>query len=53
MTLWTPWLHLGDLTTSEDSGVVSLSANHFFDYMRRWWNLFEMAQAYARDSLWS
>eukprot|EP00435_Cladocopium_sp_Y103_P075456 s3_g58.t1 len=49
MTLWTPWLHLGDLTTSEDSGVVSLSANNFFDCMRRWWNLFEMAQAYARE----
>ena len=29
--------------------VVSLKAHGFFDCMRRWWNLFEMAQAYARD----
>ena len=29
--------------------VVSLKANGFFDCMRRWWNLFEMAQAYARN----
>ena len=50
MTLWTPWLHLGDLTTREDCSVVRLSAKNFFDCMRRWWNLFEMAQAYARDS---
>eukprot|EP00434_Breviolum_minutum_P036144 symbB.v1.2.032015.t1/scaffold3786.1/size52255/2 len=49
MTLWTPWLHLGDLTTTEDSAVVSLKAHGFFDCMRRWWNLFEMAQAYARE----
>lgn len=49
MTLWTPWLHLGDLTTREDCSVVRLSAKNFSDCMRRWWNLFEMAQAYARE----
>jgi len=49
MTLWTPWLHLGELTTREESGIVSLQASGFFDCMRRWWNLFEMAQTYARE----
>lgn len=49
MALWTPWLHLGDLTTSEDSGVVRLKVTGFFDCLRRWWSLLEMAQSYARD----
>lgn len=48
MTLWTPWLHLGDLTTREDCGIVSLRADAFYDCMRRWWNLFDLAQVYAR-----
>ena len=29
--LWTPWLHLGDLTTQDVSEVVVLDVSHFAD----------------------
>ncbi|CAE7382171.1 HCN4 [Symbiodinium natans] len=51
MTLWTPWLHLGELTTKEVSSIVSLRQKDFLECLRRSFDWFQLAQTYARDYL--
>ncbi|CAE7224634.1 Hcn4 [Symbiodinium natans] len=49
MCLWTPWLHLGDLTTRDVAAVVILDVSRFADTLRRSSESFLKAQEYARD----
>ena len=47
--VWTPWLHCGDLTTIEESSVVSLLEKEFSGCIQRFWDFFMLAKNYASD----
>lgn len=47
MGLWCPWLHLGELVTTEASVNVRLQVEKFSECLRRSWALLQLAQHYA------
>lgn len=49
MCLWTPWLHLGELSAVEDSEVISVKIEQFHASMRRSYHILNLAQAYAQN----
>ncbi|CAE7253765.1 KCNH7 [Symbiodinium pilosum] len=49
MSLWTPWLHLGELTASKDSEVLAIKVEQFHDSMRRSYDILHIAHQYAAD----
>ena len=49
MTLWTPWLHSGNLTTKEESSVVTLLEKEFSSCMQRFWDFYTLARTYASE----
>ena len=49
MSLWTPWLHIGDLTTLDVSGVIVLDVSGFADTLCRSSESLLKAQEYAQQ----
>ncbi|CAE7649562.1 KCNH2, partial [Symbiodinium sp. CCMP2456] len=49
MSLWTPWLHIGDLTTRDVSGVIVLDVSGFADTLCRSSESLLKAQEYAQQ----
>eukprot|EP00439_Symbiodinium_sp_Y106_P053076 s407_g7.t1 len=48
MSLWIPWLHLGELTTEDVSGLVLLEVEKFAASIRRSFNGQSLARDYAQ-----
>jgi len=49
MGLWTPWLHVGELSTTEVSTLVVLQVETFCHCLHRNWETLELARAFAVD----
>ncbi|CAE7712163.1 Kcnh1, partial [Symbiodinium sp. CCMP2456] len=48
MSLWIPWLHLGELTTEDVSGLVLLEVEKFAATIRRSFNGHSLARDFAQ-----